>query len=37
VTWITGFAPISFSLSTPFNKKPGDEAEVFQFELGKTF
>jgi outer membrane protein insertion porin family len=37
VTWITGFAPISFSLSTPFNKKPGDESEVFQFELGKTF
>ncbi|MCB1644504.1 MAG: outer membrane protein assembly factor BamA [Pseudomonadales bacterium] len=37
VTWITGFAPISFSISKPFNKKPGDDAEVFQFELGRTF
>lgn len=37
VTWITGFAPISFSLSKPFNEKLGDEAEVFQFELGRTF
>jgi outer membrane protein insertion porin family len=37
VTWITGFAPISFSISKPFNKKPGDKGEVFQFELGRTF
>ena len=37
VTWITGFAPISFSISTPFNRKPGDEGESFQFELGRTF
>lgn len=37
VTWITGFAPISFSISVPINEKPGDEAESFQFELGKTF
>ena len=36
VTWITGFAPISFSLGVPLNDKPGDDTEVFQFELGKT-
>jgi len=37
VTWITGFAPISFALSFPFNEKQGDETETFQFELGRTF
>lgn len=37
VTWITGFAPISFSFGVPLNEKPGDEEESFQFELGRTF
>lgn len=37
VTWITGFAPISFALSYPINEKPGDEFQTFQFELGRTF
>ena len=37
ITWITGFAPISFALSVPINEKEGDESEAFQFELGKTF
>ena len=37
VTWITGFAPLSFALSFPFNEKSGDESEGFQFEIGKTF
>jgi outer membrane protein insertion porin family len=37
VTWITGFAPISFALAFPINDKEGDESESFQFELGKTF
>ena len=37
VTWITGFAPISFAISIPFNKKEGDEGENFQFELGRVF
>lgn len=37
VTWITGFAPISFSLSVPFNDQIGDDTESFQFELGRTF
>ena len=36
-TWITGFAPLSFSLSFPINEKEGDEKESFQFELGKSF
>lgn len=37
VTWITGFAPISFAISVPLNEKDGDEGESFQFELGRTF
>lgn len=37
ITWITGFAPLSFAISVPFNEKEGDEDESFQFELGRTF
>ena len=37
VTWITGFAPITFVLSHPLNEKPGDDSESFQFELGGVF
>lgn len=37
VTWITGLAPISFSVGIPLNKKPGDETQIFQFELGGVF
>ncbi len=37
VTWITGLAPLSFSLSFPINSKPGDESQSFQFELGGAF
>ena len=37
VSWVTGFAPISFSVSQPFNSRPGDLSRVFQFELGRTF
>ncbi|MBV1877591.1 MAG: outer membrane protein assembly factor BamA [Pseudomonadales bacterium] len=37
VTWITGFAPLSFSISVPINEKDGDEKESFQFELGRAF
>lgn len=37
VTWITGLAPLSFSLSYPLNDKPGDESKAFQFELGGVF
>ena len=37
VTWITGFAPISFALTYPVNDKQGDMSETFQFELGRVF
>ncbi len=37
ITWITGFAPLSFAFSVPINEKKGDEGEAFQFELGRTF
>ena len=36
ITWITGFAPLSFSISVPINEKDGDEQESFQFELGRV-
>lgn len=36
LTWITGFAPLSFSVSVPLNEKDGDETESFQFELGQA-
>ena len=36
LTWITGFAPLSFSISIPLNDKDGDETESFQFELGQA-
>jgi len=36
LTWITGFAPLSFSISIPLNEKDGDETESFQFELGQA-
>lgn len=37
LTWITGFAPISFSLAIPINNESRDDTESFQFELGRTF
>jgi outer membrane protein insertion porin family len=37
VTWITGFAPMTFSLGYPLNDQDGDDTEIFQFELGRTF
>ena len=36
MTWITGFAPLSFSYSVALNEKDGDETESFQFELGRA-
>lgn len=32
--WFSPVGPLSFSLATPLNKKPGDETESFQFTLG---
>jgi outer membrane protein insertion porin family len=37
ITWVTGFAPITFSLAVPINDKDIDDTETFQFELGRTF
>ena len=36
VTWITGFGPMSFSFSQPFNDGPFDRTEEFQFTIGTT-
>lgn len=37
VTWISGFGPLTFSLAKPLNEGEYDEAEVFQFSLGRGF
>lgn len=37
ITWITSLAPLSFSLGFPLNKRPGDQTQVFQFQLGSVF
>lgn len=36
-TWLSGFGPITFSLSKPLNASDFDETEVFQFSLGNQF
>ncbi len=37
VTWISGFGPLTFSIAKPLNEGEYDEAEVFQFSLGRGF
>ncbi|KRO97556.1 MAG: hypothetical protein ABS11_02265 [SAR86 cluster bacterium BACL1 MAG-120828-bin5] len=37
VTWITGFGPMSFSFSQPFNDDIYDRTEEFQFTIGTVF
>ena len=37
VTWLSGFGPLSFSLSKPLQFGKYDEREVFQFSLGRAF
>ena len=37
VTWITGFGPMSFSFSQPFNDGIFDRTEEFQFTIGTVF
>ena len=37
ITWMTGFGPMSFSLSQPFNDGIFDRTEEFQFTIGTTF
>ncbi|MGY8849310.1 MAG: outer membrane protein assembly factor BamA [Pseudomonadales bacterium] len=36
-TWLSGFGPITFSISKPLNASDFDETEVFQFSLGNQF
>jgi len=37
ITWITGFGPMSFSFSQPFNDGVYDRTEEFQFTIGTVF
>ena len=37
VTWLSGFGPLSFSLSKAANFEEGEEQQLFQFSLGQTF
>ncbi len=37
VTWLSGFGPLTFSLSKPFNASEYENKEVFQFSMGNTF
>ena len=37
LSWLTAIGPLSFSLSRPLNKQPGDETQAFQFTIGQGF
>lgn len=37
LSWLTAIGPLSFSLSRPMNKQPGDDTQVFQFTIGQGF
>ena len=37
VAWISPIGPLKFSFGRPLNKKNGDKAEPFQFQMGTTF
>ncbi|TCS40715.1 outer membrane protein assembly factor BamA [Reinekea marinisedimentorum] len=37
LTWITAFAPLSFSLGFPLNAEDDDDTQVFSFSLGVSF
>ncbi len=35
--WMSPIGALGFSLAAPLNKKPGDDANIFQFNLGQSF
>ena len=37
ITWLSGFGPLSFSLSNIIDKQVGDRTENFQFSIGRVF
>ena len=37
LTWITGFGPMSFAISRPFNEDQYERTEDFQFTIGTVF
>ncbi|MEY4591044.1 MAG: hypothetical protein RL497_3120 [Pseudomonadota bacterium] len=37
LSWLSGFGPLTFSVSRPINKNETDRTEVFQFSLGAGF
>jgi len=37
ITWLSGFGPLSFSLSNIIDKQIGDRTENFQFSIGRVF
>lgn len=37
LSWLTAIGPLSFALSRPLNKEPGDNTRVFQFSIGQGF
>ena len=37
LTWITGFGPMSFAISKPYNEDRYERTEEFQFTIGTVF
>lgn len=37
VTWLSPMGPLKFSYAVPFNSKPEDKQQRFQFQMGTTF
>ena len=37
VMWVSPFGPLKIVVAQPFNEKPTDRTEVFQFQMGQQF
>jgi outer membrane protein insertion porin family len=37
VSWLSPFGLLNFSYASPYNDKPGDDIEEFQFTFGTNF